>query len=386
MNLNHKSTTNLLEEMFRDITRTRSGNQAIMAVESGDSTFCWVGTSGTTASGKPVNAETPFFIASIDKLYNATIAMMLVESGKLDISRSICDYIPEKVTRRLHVHKGHDYTQEITIRHLLTHTSGLPDWLEDYPKGGNSLVEAMLSNGDRAISTDEIISHVRERLSPHFPPQNLTGNRCKVRYSDTNFVLLAEILEGITGLPLHELHRQMLHEPLGLRQTFFSGSSQLPAQVESMILRANGDPLEIPLLIQSINGIYGTADDLIRFLRKLMSGEVFKNPETLATMMEPCRRFGFPMDKGALRSPNWPIEYGIGVMRFRLPRLLTPFSPVPAVVGHTGSTGCWLFHCPDLDLYFSGSVEDVTAGAFPFRTLPRMLQIFSRVAGKPGST
>jgi len=80
------------------------------------------------------------------------------------------------------------------------------------------------------------------------------------------------------------------------------------------------------------------------------------------------RRFGFPLDKGALRFPRWPIEYAMGMMRFRLPRFLTRVAPIPALLGHTGSTGCWLFHCPELDLYFSGSVEDITAGAFPFRT------------------
>lgn len=370
--------------MFRDIAKSKPGSQAIMTIESGDSAFRWEGTRGTTASGNPVTGQTPFFIASIDKLYNATLAMMLVESGRLDLDKPQCAYLPEDITRRLHVHKGHDYTQEITVRHLLTHTTGLPDWLEDYPKGGDSLVEAVLKNGDRAISTEEIISHVRERLIPHFPPQNLAERRCQVRYSDTNFVLLSEILQMVTGLPLHELHQQMLHEPLGLHQTFFPGYSQPLDASEPMVLRANGEPLQIPLLIQSVNGIYGTSGDLIGFARKLMRGEVFQRPETLATMMGNFRRFGFPMDKGALRSPNWPIEYGIGMMRFRLPRYLTPFSPVPEVIGHTGSTGCWLFHCPALDLYLAGSVEDVAAGAFPFRTLPRMLSILSRAAGNPG--
>lgn len=163
-------TNDQLDTMFHDISKTRSGAQAIMVVESGDRSFRWTGTTGTTVSGKPVIETTPFFIASIDKLYNATIAMMLTETGALDIDKSICAYLPEDITRQLHVYRGHDYTHDITVRHLLTHASGLPDWLEDYPKGGESLVEVVLKHGDRLIPTEEVINHVREQLSPHFPP------------------------------------------------------------------------------------------------------------------------------------------------------------------------------------------------------------------------
>jgi hypothetical protein len=83
-----------------------------------------------------------------------------------------------------------------------------------------------------------------------------------------------------------------------------------------------------------------------------------------------------PLDRAALRAPGWPIEYGLGIMRFRLPRVLTPLHPLPAVIGHTGSTGCWLFYCPQWDLYLVGSVDEVTAGAVPYRIVPKMLEIW----------
>jgi D-alanyl-D-alanine carboxypeptidase len=68
------------------------------------------------------------------------------------------------------------------------------------------------------------------------------------------------------------------------------------------------------------------------------------------------------------------------VMRFRLPRLLTPGGAMPPVLGHTGSTGCWLFYCPEWDVLMSGSVEEATAGATPFRIVPRILRILRDVA------
>ncbi|MBM9537543.1 serine hydrolase domain-containing protein [Desulfobulbus alkaliphilus] len=383
MSENPDLARNLLEDLLRGLAKSRKGNQAIVAVDAPNQSFRWIGSVGETEAGDPVVENTPFFIASIDKLYNATIAMMLAESGKLDLDQSIRGYLPNTITHGLHQYGGRDRTAEITPRHLLTHTSGLADWFEDYPKGGSSLAEIVFAQGDRMLSIDELAGHVRERLKAHFPPQDLPGKRPKIRYSDTNFILMAEIIEAVTGLPLHEVHQRMLYEPFGLAQTcFFKQSQPLLLTSAPMILRVNGEPLHIPLLIQSVKGIYSTVADMMKFMRRLMKNEVFASPETLTAMMSPWRRFGFPMDRAALRSPSWPIEYAIGMMRFRVPRLFSPIAPIPAVLGHTGSTGCWLFYCPELDVAIAGSMEDAAAGAVPFRMAPDILKILIKSGWK----
>ena len=226
------------------------------------------------------------------------------------------------------------------------------------------------------LTIEELAAHVRDHLRPHFPPQDLAGKRPKARYSDTNFMLVIAIIEAVTGQPLHEVHQSTLHERLGLRQTYFPRLNRLThPTMDPMTLRARGKPLKIPLLIESIRGIYSSAADMMTFMRGLMRGKLFQTPETLAAMQCNWRRFGFPMDRAALRSPGWPIEYGTGLMRFRWPRLFTPTAPLPSVLGHTGSTGCWLFYCPELDTFLAGSVDEVTAGAVPFRTVPKILRV-----------
>lgn len=378
--------TGRLDGLLRELTSWRPITQAVVAVESGDRSFRWVGAEGTTASGGRVVEDTPVFIASIDKLYNATIALMLKEAGRLDVGEPISAYLPPTITRGLHRYRGVDRSEKITVRHLLTHTSGLADWLEDYPKGGPNLRESILEEGDRTLTIEELAAHVRDHLRPHFPPQDLTGKRPKPRYSDTNFMLVIAIIEAVTGQPLHEVHQSMLHEPLGLRQTYSPGLNRPPhPAADPMILRASGEPLKIPLLIKSFRGIYSSAADMITFMRGLMRGEVFQTPDTLAAMQSNWRRFGFPMDRAALRSPGWPIEYGIGLMRFRLPRLFSPAAPMPPVLGHTGSTGCWLFYCPELDTFLAGSVNEVTAGAVPFRIVPKILRVLRPLARVDGS-
>lgn len=363
-----------LQALIQELRTQKPIVQALLAIESGDRSLRWVGSAD--ADGGKLDKNTPFFLASIDKLYNATIIMRLSEMGRLSLDDSIAAHLPSAVTQGLHVLDGSDRSENITIRHLLSHTSGLADWLEDRPKGGHSLLDQVLGEGDRLLSIEELATYVREQLQPHFLPQDFSSRRSKVRYSDTNFMLIIAIIEAVTGQPLHAVHDELLYKPLGLQHTFFPGASHPPAgSPQPMTLRANGQPLQIPQLMRSVRGIYSTTGDSLTFMRRLFGGEVFDHPATLGAMQNTWNRFGFPTDPAALRSPGWPIEYGLGIMRFRLPRLFTSMQALPAVLGHTGSTGCWMFWCPVWDLYIVGSVDEVTAGAVPYRIMPKILRI-----------
>ena len=374
---NNDLTVARLQKLLADVTTRKPIKQAIIAVESGDKAFRWIGAEGQiNSNGAMVCEDTPFFLASIDKLYNATIAMILNESGQLDLDDSISTYLPNTITRGLHQYGGVDYSDRITVRHLLSHTSGLADWLEDYPKTGSRLFVKIIKQGDRSLTMNDLADLVREQLKSHFPPQDFSAKHPKIRYSDTNYMLVIAIIEAVTGQPLHQVHERLLYKPMDLRHTYFPGLSQpLDSTSEPMNLRASGEPLHIPLLLRSIRGIYSTAKDTLVFLRGFMRGDMFQYPETLLTMQRNWNKFGLPMDRAALHAPGWPIEYGLGIMRFRLPRLLTPIHSMPTVLGHTGSTGCWLFYCPGLDLFISGSVDEVTAGAIPYRVVPKLLNI-----------
>jgi CubicO group peptidase (beta-lactamase class C family) len=196
-------------------------------------------------------------------------------------------------------------------------------------------------------------------------------------------MLLIGVIEAVTGEELPDVHERFLLRPLDLRNTYFAGQSEpldpTPAPVP---LRHRGEPIQIPMLMKSFDGIYSTVRDTLAFLRSLVSGQIFDDRATLDRMQQRWNRFGLPLDRAALRSPGWPIEYGLGVMRFRLPRLFTLPRVLPAVVGHTGSTGCWLFYCPEWDLSLCGSVDEVTAGAVPYRLVPRVLGIIGELRGR----
>jgi D-alanyl-D-alanine carboxypeptidase len=345
--------------------------------------FQWTGVRGAASpGGPPMTRTTPWFIASITKLFIASMVMRMVEEGALALEDRAVDRLPASVTNRLHVLDGEDRTDRITVEHLLAHASGLADFIEDYPatrRGDRadrrSLVESLMADGDRAWSLEETAQWVRERLRPHFPPAPLDGRRVRIRYSDTNYQLLIGILEARRDAPFPQLLEELILDPLGLEDTWVPGHSRGGGRERQVAaLHAGDEVVRLPRFLASIADLNSTCDDLLRFLRALEGGRLFRDPGTWRRMRARWHRFSFPLDRAALRQPSWPIEYGLGVMRFRLPRFLTPFRPVPEVVGHTGSTGTWLFHAPEPDLYLTGAVNQVTAGAIPFRVVPAVLR------------
>jgi D-alanyl-D-alanine carboxypeptidase len=378
-----------LEELLDAMAARAEVHSATMAVRSGDGSLDWRGSRGEVSpGGPPMTPDTPFFAASITKLYIASTVMRLVEEGNLTLESRLVGLLPTAVTRGLHVQRAVDRTGEITVEHLLAHASGLPDFIEDYPVRGaedrRSLVEILVEDGDRGWTLDDTVRRVRSELRPHFSPQDLRGRRVRIRYSDTNYQLLIAIAEARVGAPFDRVLHALVLEPLGLRDTWIPDPESTDRSRGRPVatLMVGDEVARFPRFLSSIHDLNATTGDLLRFLQGMVQGELFRNAGTWPRMQARFNRFALPTDRAALRQPSWPIEYGLGVMRFRLPRPLAPFRPVPGVVGHTGSTGTWLFHAPDLDLYLAGGVSQLTAGALPFRFVPRVLRAAQEVLGE----
>jgi D-alanyl-D-alanine carboxypeptidase len=372
-----------MERLLDELAGRKEVHGAVVGVTSAGRGLRWMGARGEAApGGPPVTPSTPFNIASITKLYVSAAVMRMVEEGELALHERLVDHLPSSITRRLHARGGVDHTSRITIEHLLAQATGLPDYIEDYPPRSRgladrrNLVEILVQDGDRAWTLEDTARRIREALRPHFPPQNLEGRRVRIRYSDTNFQLLIGIMEARRGMSFAETLEALVLEPLDLRGTWVPGHTRegLPAQPVAA-LRFGDAVIALPRFLSSIADLNATADDLLRFLRGLTTGELFRSPDTWPRMQARWNRFPLPLDRAALRQPGWPIEYSLGIMRFRLPRFLTPFRPLPAVIGHTGSTGTWLFHVPELDLLLAGTVNQITAGAVPFRFVPNVLRM-----------
>lgn len=301
-----------------------------------------------TWHGQPVGPETPFLIASTSKLFITAMIFQLVAAGRVSLDTPVAPIFGGELDR-LHVWKGTDLTGQITLRHLLAHTSGLPDYFEGKRRVGTSLAEDMYASRDRAYGLADVLSWTRDEMRPAFAP----GSGNSALYSDTNFYLLTEIVTRVTGESIDAALASRITAPLGLiRTSFFKpGTAALP-------LRLGARVLETPQSLASMPGDGGAVSclvDLAKFTRAFFDGGLFR--KALLEELPPYRRVFFP------------LRAGMGVLRFGVPRWVPPFIPGLEFIGHSGISGTIAFICPVRNRIVVGTVNQLQDRARPYRMM-----------------
>ena len=380
-----------LTTLLETFVRKQRLPHGIASVATMDGSFSWSGVAKGPSVENVPTPQSPFWIASVTKMFVAAAVLRLVERGQIRLEDRLTDRLPQEITAGLHRDRGGtDRTQQITIRHLLGHASGLPEYIEVRPPGEHALFDRVLKEGDFAWSFEEVARIVRAAKHAHFAPQPTSGPRAgagdelrapktKVRYSDTNYQLLIAIIERIIGHHIGDALAELVLRPLNLHDTYHPavGPAHTGAAASPAPVFHGRHELRIPLAMQSFHDLYSTPANLTTFARALFGGlptgaGLFEQPETAALMRTHWNRFGFMLSPVA---PGWPIEYGLGLMRFQVPRFFSPLRPAPELIGHTGASGSWLFYYPALGLITSGTVNSVGAGAAPFRLAPALIRI-----------
>ena len=182
----------------------------------------WVGASGTSERGgtSPVDTSASFRIASITKVFVAVVVLQLVQEGRLRLDDPVARYLPDPAT------------EGVTIRELLNHTSGLPDYSQ-----ATGLGKELLEHRDRHWSTAEVlalVAHDKRQFAPG------TG----YQYSNTDYVVLGEVIRVATGRSWAEQVRHRLLDPLHLSHTFIPGQEPTPAPVLPGYFDADNDGTE----------------------------------------------------------------------------------------------------------------------------------------------
>ena len=146
----------------------------------------------------PIQEDTIFQLASVSKQFTATAVMLLLREGLLCLEDKITKYFPE-----LTAYEG------VTVRHLLTHTGGVPDYFDDADWFINIWKEE-----HRVPGNDEIIRFLCEtELKPSFAPGE------KLEYSNTGYNLLALLVERLSGVPYEAFLQKNIFEPAGMSST-----------------------------------------------------------------------------------------------------------------------------------------------------------------------
>lgn len=309
----------------------------------------WNGRSGNFAPNQS------YFIASTTKLFTTAIIFRLIGDGKLNLNDTIDKYLDTSILTRLHVINGREYSNQLTIRNLLAHTSGLPDYFQNKGANGKSLEDELKSGNDQFWTFEQAIERTKE-IKPRFAPD--TQN--KAWYSDSNFQLLGKIIENITAKSFTDICGDWIINPLGLLKTYIYHdiTDKTPKS-----LYYNTAPLHIPKAMASFipdGGIVSTSADMLTFIEAFFTGKLF--PEN------------YIKDMQVWNNIFYPLQSGIGIHRFKLPWLLNPAGTIPEFIGHSGLSGALAFYAPQNNLFIAGTVNQVANPGLSFRVMIKLTQ------------
>jgi CubicO group peptidase (beta-lactamase class C family) len=232
------------------------------------------------ASNTPVTEHTVFRIGSITKTFTAVAVMQLCEQELIDLDAPLNDYL--RAYELIPAHAAH---RPPTVRHLLTHTAGLPQCVY-LSRAYKPVLGEMVKFGERVPTLAEFYRGELHLLAE-------PGTRHT--YSSHGFATLGQIIEDVTGKPLDGYFRDHIFDPLGMEETDLIRTDRVRQRLatgyalRSRGARPVGDCDLIPL---AAGGIYSSTRDMARYVAALIGGGSNENgtilqPETLASMFEP---------------------------------------------------------------------------------------------------
>lgn len=289
----------------------------------------------------PLREDAVFLIASITKPIVATAALALVERGQLALGDRVSEIIPEFAGSGRY---------PVTVRHLMTHTSGLPDMLENN-------VELREANAPLSAFVEGVC-----RVTPEFEP----GTR--VRYQSMGFALLGEIVARIDGRSCAEFLRDEVFLPLGMHDTalgapenWFAGGKPVADRIAEIRLPQHQSSestwnwnsrywrsLGVPW-----GGLLTTPADLARFARMMLAGGELDGVRILSpAAVRAATRNQLHSMRDVPEADRRCRGWGLG-WRLDWPAHSANFGDLlgPRTYGHWGATGTVLWIDPDLEAF-----------------------------------
>jgi len=340
----------LLDRLVGEQANVRNG---VLLVEGPG--FKWKGASGTAFadSGLAMLPDDQFNLDSIVKMMTATIVMKLVEAGRLGLDDPISRYLPDSLMAGLHVYEGRSYGERITVRHLLSHTSGFSDdWADP------AFLDLILNDLERRWTPEETIEYVKENCPPVFAP----GGGFK--YSDPGYNLLGLIIENRAGRGLHEVFQELILDPLGMDHTYRPSHQEprpsIPGRGPSERYLDDMECTLVPAVLTADwagGGMISTTEDLNRFLRAFVRNEIFEDPATRDEMFRwvtsgPFHNYGFGISRVLFDESEDPGHAGLG-----------------EIWGHAGSSHSFMFYWPAEDITFIGTLNQLACEGSLYDTL-----------------
>lgn len=344
----HNEVDNVILRLYSD----SGGYDEVFVVDSRD-------------NEEPIMANNPFHIASIGKTLTSTIFYMLDEDGILSIHDPINLYLDEIMLEKLFVHESIDYSNIVTIQHLLTHTSGITSYFDGPVVKGYTMQELLVTDLDRYWTPEELVAFSRDNQTAVGVPGEV------FYYSDTGYMLLMLILEEVMGVPYYQVFHNELFDPLEMRDSYaiLESSPSNESREDIMVMKFDGVDISKSKSISAgcaDGGIVSTQSDLLIFFSALQNGELISEQS-----FEQMKDFERVYDKG--------IKYGTGMMSFNLSELAPILPNLSTIYGGVGATGTFMLYDESKDLYIIMNVGVLDLMEECVSQLIKVLMVYNRI-------
>lgn len=250
-------------------------------------------------SGKELNTNTPFCLASITKQFTATAIMILENQNKLKFTNTIGQIFPELP----------EYLHQIKIVNLLQHTSGLKrSHYKHHEKLNNEEVYGNLMR----TASDTLL----------FEPNT------DLNYSNTSYILLALIIEKISGQSYQDFLEEKIFAPLGMTNTFVFSNHDKGRNDIAIAYDGFGNKDDYNVLTYGSAGIYSTPEDLFRWTQSFTTDQILPYDIKKRAYEQVVSKSGKVLDS-KIRENTWGYGFGLRIFRDSLAK----------VVGHSGAFG-----------------------------------------------
>ena len=247
-------------------------------VEAPDQNISWnsaVGHSDKEQSA--ISVQQPALIASNTKTFVAVSVLKLIEMDKIQLDQAIQLLLPRKTWKKM-IRNGYD-PSKITIKHLLSHTSGIEDYVND------DYFDFVNENRSHKWTRNKQIKLAMKAEQP------LAIAGVEYKYADINYVLLTEIIESITKKPFYQAIRSLIdYKKHHLNATWFINLEETPEQVAPLVhqywTKYNWDSYDLNPSwdLYGGGGLVSTTKDLALFFQALFEGQIIKNADLLEAM------------------------------------------------------------------------------------------------------
>ena len=206
------------------------------------------------AAGLPTTVDTTFGLASVCKGFTAIVAVGLVVDGRWSLDTRVRPLLGDDLP---------EVPDDVTVEHLLAHRSGIGDYVDEDDDEAEVTDYVLTVPVHRLVATEDYLPALAGN-PPSFPVGARFG------YCNSGFVVLALLVERLTGTPFHDLVTARVLEPARMTRTAYLRSDELPGGVAHGYLESDGlrtNVLHLPVRGNGDGGVYSTVEDLARFWR-----------------------------------------------------------------------------------------------------------------------